>query len=104
MTHSRLRFFGGKQAAILNAFYHLNNEQPVALLSKADLALVRYISESALNLLRVEKQLNNGHKARLCQHLKILRFKKKIVLQRGGSFLPALLTLLLDTILSNLVN
>ena len=52
MGHKRRRFFGRKQAAILNALYHMNNEQRVALLRKADSALVRYISECALNLLR----------------------------------------------------
>ena len=112
MGHKRRRFFGRKQAAILNALYHMNNEQRVALLRKTDLALVRYISECALNLLRGNVPLNKGHKARLYKHVEVLRkladastevrSTKKIVSQHGGSFLPALLTPLLATILSNL--
>ena len=93
--------------------YHLNEEQPKAWLRKADAKLVCRIYDCALNVLIGNVPLSKGHKSRLRKHAKVLRKlaasnitlqrRKNIIVQRDG-FLPALLALLIGTILANYVN
>ena len=65
--------FARKEATVLTALYHLNEEQRKALLRKADAKLVRRICECALNVLIGNVPLSKGHKSRLRKHAKILR-------------------------------
>ena len=91
--------FARKEATVLTALYHLNEEQRKALLRKADAKLVRRICECALNVLIGNVPLSKGHNSRLRKHAKVLRKlasditlqrRKNIIVLRGG-FLPALL-------------
>ena len=105
--------FGRKYSEILRALYHLNAEQRVALLRKADKKLVRYICECCLNLLSGNIDLSKHQKSDLRKHVQLLRrladpsrnlvAKKKIIVQKGGGFLTALLAPLISTILTSLV-
>lgn len=108
------RIISQKHTDILRALYQLNPQQRKALLQKADLQLVRYICECALNVLQGNIPLTKSQKSRLRKHANVLRKlvkssdnfseKKKIIVQRGGGFLPALLAPLIGTILSNLIS
>ena len=62
--------FARKEATVLTALYHLNEEQRKALLRKADAKLVRRICECALNVLIGNVPLSKGHKSRLRKHAK----------------------------------
>lgn len=103
-----------KQAAILNALYYLSKDQRSAILRKADPQLVRYICECALNILRGNVPLSSKHKNKLKRHASILRKlastqgslsgKKKIILQKGGAFLPVLLAPILGSLISSFIN
>ena len=105
--------FSRKHAEILRALYHLNAEQRTALLRKADKKLVRYICECALNLLYGGFSLSKNQKSSLRKHRNFLRqladpsrnldSKKKIIVQKGGGFLTALLAPLIGTVLASLV-
>ena len=106
--------FGRKNTEILRALYHLNNDQRGALLRKADSKLVRSICECALNILCGGAPLNQRQRSRLRKHAKLLRkladpkrnlpSKKKIISQRGGGFLTALLAPLIGTVLASLMS
>lgn len=106
------RLFGRKQAAVLNALYHMDEAQRAALLRVADSRLVDAISECALNILRGNVPLTKAHKARLRKHAPALRKiadssvarsgKRRSLAQRGGSLLPAMLAPLLGALLANL--
>ena len=105
--------FARKEATVLTALYHLNEEQRKALLRKADAKLVRRICKCALILLIGNVSLSKGHKSRFRKHAIVLRKlaasditlqrRKSIIVQRGG-FLPALLAPLIGTILANFMN
>ena len=62
-----------KEATILRALYHLNDEQRKAVLQKADSKLVRGICECALNVLVGNVPINKRHKSRLRRHATTLR-------------------------------
>ena len=62
--------FARKEATVLTALYHLNEEQRKALLRKANAKLVRRICECALNVLIGKVPLSKGHKSRLRKHAK----------------------------------
>lgn len=109
MARGGRKFISQKHTDILRALYYLNPEQRKALLKKADIQLIRYICECALNVLEGNIPLAKGHKARLRKHAHVLRrlvkptgsfsTKKKIIVQQGG-FLPALLAPLIGTVLA----
>ena len=113
MARKSRKFISQKHTDVLRALYHLTPEQRRALLKKADVQLIRYICECALNVLQGNVPLTKGHKLRLRKHAPILRklvkptggftTKKKIIVQQGG-FLPALLAPLIGTVLANLVS
>ena len=96
--------FSQREKHILQALYHLNEEQRKAILRKADSKLVRRICECALNILVGNVPLGKNHKSRLRQHAPTLRVlakpevslarKKKLIVQRGSGFLPVLLSLI----------
>lgn len=113
MATKTRRIFPQKYADILRALYHLNKNQRTAVLQKADTKLLRYIIECAINILGGRVSITKNHKARLRRHAPTLRKlanpsenfinKKKIIVQRGGNFLPALLAPLITTVLANLI-
>lgn len=113
MAPARRRPFDQKHVDILRALYHLKKNQRTAVLQKADSRLLRYICECALNVLRGNVKVSKNHKQRLHKHKTTLRKlasstekfneKKKIIVQRGGAFLPALLAPLIATVLANYI-
>ena len=104
--------FSKKHAALLTALAHADSSQRSALLRSADLSFVRCICECALNVLEGNIKISNHSKNKLKKHVHVLRRlinnqdnfrkKKKVLLQSGGSFLPALLAPLLATLVSRL--
>lgn len=104
--------FEKKYVTLLNALRHANKEQRLALLKTADKKLINYICECVLNVLQGTVSLKNCQKYKLKKHKNILRklvgkskkkncwkSKKRIIVQKGGSFLPLLLTPILDGLL-----
>lgn len=102
-----------KHADILRALCHLNTNQRASVLEKADSKLVKCIVECALNILKGNVPVNQAQKSKLKKHAPILRnlvskgslkSKKKIIVQQGGSFLPALLLPIVTTVLTELAS
>lgn len=104
--------FEKKYVTLLDALRHSNKEQRVALLKTADKKLIKCICECALNVLRGVVSLKNCQLNKLKKHKNILRKlasksknknswknKKRVIVQKGGSFLPFLLQPILDGIL-----
>lgn len=78
--------------------------QRKAILQKADKGLVNGICECVHNILRGNVQLNKRQKSKLRKHKNVLRTlvnnkslnsKKRILIQKGGTLLPLILTPLL---------
>lgn len=113
MAPKRRSPFARKQAAVLSALYHMNDEERAALLKKASPVLVKRICECALNVLCGNVPLTRVHKSRLRKHVHVLRKladptpslnrKKALLVQRGSGFIPALLAPLIGTLLSSIV-
>lgn len=100
-----------KYLALLNALVHSSKEQRAALLRTADKKLIKYICECALNVLRGVVSLKEGEKNKLKKHKTVLRKlasknkdknswknKKRVIVQRGGSFLPFLLQPIIEIV------
>ena len=97
----------------MSALYQINGDERAALLEEANSALVEHICECALNVLRENISLTVNHKKWLRKYVSVLRKlaepsgtlkrKKSLLVQQGGSFLPALLAPLLSTLLTTLV-
>lgn len=93
-----------KNAAILRALQHLSPEQRRLVISKGDKSLIKCIAECALNVLKGNVSINKSHKKKLrnyAAHLRKLTSKKrtlqgrkKIIVQKGGGLLTALLPVL----------
>ncbi|KAL7289431.1 hypothetical protein TKK_0016627 [Trichogramma kaykai] len=104
-----------RHAALLTALVHSDSKQRLALLKNADDSFVRCICECALNVLRGNVPVKN--KNRLRKHKSILRKlvtlkagekkrwakKKRIILQTGGAFLPALIAPVLGALIARLI-
>lgn len=105
--------FGRKYIALLEALRHSDKGQRLAIVRAADKKLIRYICECALNILKGTVSLKSCQKNRLRKYKSILRKlalqkgqhknswqgKKRVIVQKGGSFLPFLLQPILDGLL-----
>lgn len=102
--------FEKKYVTLLDALRHSNKEQRLALLKTADKKLIKCICECALNVLQGVVTLKNSQKNKLKKHKNTLRklaskskkdwkSKKRIIVQKGGSFLPFLLPPIVDGLL-----
>lgn len=109
--------FEKKYIALLEALRHSDKEQRLALLRKADQKLIKYICECALNVLKGAVSLKSCQKNKLKKHKQVLRKlatkptgknswkkKKRVIVQKGGGFLPLLLAPVLDGIISTIFN
>lgn len=102
-----------RHCVILHALCYLSEAQRKALLAKADPALIRCISECALNILRGNVTLSSREKKRLKPYVRLLRrlaekrtsvtSRKRAIIQKGG-FLPLLLAPILSAILTSVIN
>ena len=102
--------FSKKHAALLSALAHAGHAQRKALLRNADQGFVRCICEVALN---GSLPIKDAARKKLRKHACILRClakqcgsvgkKKKMLLQSGGGFLPALITPLLVELATRLL-
>lgn len=103
-----------KEADMLRALYHLNGQQRLLLLRKADSRTIRCICECALNILLGNVALSKKEKDHLRRYAVVLRQladrkktkekKKKILVQHGGgAFLPALLLPIITTVIDQLL-
>lgn len=99
-----------KYVVILEALYHFNDDQRRALLRRADVRLVKYICECALNILHGNVPLTKREKDRLEKHAAVLRklvsstsrFKsKRALLVKRCKILTLLLAPLVKNILSS---
>lgn len=103
-----------KLLIILQALCHLNKEQRVAVLRRADTSLIRCICECALNILQGNIPVKLSQKNKLKRYKKVLRTlatpkksinkKKNLIVQKGGGFLPLLLAPILGTLISNVIS
>lgn len=90
-----------KHLSKLNAIAHAKPKIRKQILEKANLALIKSIVECIENVLKGNITLNKQCKEKLTKYKSILRkifnaekklaTKKKIIVQNGGAFLPALL-------------
>lgn len=105
--------FEKKYIALLSALRHSDKNSRVALLRLADQKLIKYICECALNVLKGVVSLKTCEKKKLKKYKKVLRklvaksgrknswkSKKRILVQKGGGFLPFLLQPILSIISS----
>lgn len=100
-----------KNAAILRVLLHLNSKERKNLINACDRDFIKCVCECSYNILNGNVPLNNKEKSNLAKHANILRKlvqsdkgianKKKIIIQKGGAFLPNLLTPILFTVLDN---
>ena len=112
-SSSRRGCFNKKHAATPSALAHADQAQRTALLRKADPAFVGCICEVALNTLHGYLPIREGAKKKLRKHACVLLRlakqsesvgkKKKILLQSGGGFLPALIAPLLVELATRLL-
>ena len=106
---------GKKYIALLEALRHSDKNQRLALLRSADEKLIKYICECALNVLKGVMTIKETQKQKLKKYKTTLRKllkkpahknswkgKKRYLVQKGGSFLPFLLTPILE-IFSNIL-
>ncbi|KAJ8665471.1 hypothetical protein QAD02_007133 [Eretmocerus hayati] len=111
--------FSEKRVALLNALCHASSRQRLALLKTADRDLIRCICECVLNVLRGVVTLDNSQAKRLRKYKNILRelirepnakvastwtSKRKKIVQSGGAFLPVLLSSVLSTLISKILD
>lgn len=95
-----------KYISILKALYHLDRDQRIVILRKAEATLVKCICECALNILNGNVFITDSQKSKLKRHAKILRCladksgtwtsKKKIILAEGIKILTLLLAPIID--------
>ena len=102
-----------KYIALLEALRHSDKNQRLALLRAADEKLIKYICECALNVIKGVVLIKSVHKQKLKKYKTVLRkltkktlcknsWKgKRFLVQKGGGFLPLLLTPILE-IFSNI--
>ena len=99
---------------LLRALLNLKPQQRLAILKSADKEVVRCLCECALNLLKGKVPVSPIQKKKLVPFKKILRKlvlkkggwknKRKVLLQRGGNFIPFILGPILSTVLSSVLN
>ena len=115
-------YFTKKVAAILSAICHADKRQRVAILKSSDHNIIRCIFECALNILKGNIPINTNQVTKLKKYKNSIRElvkeknkktkknkinwfkKKKVIVKNGaGSFLPLLLSPLIEIILSQLI-
>lgn len=104
--------FGHKNTILLQALLHATPEQRRAILRHANKDLIRCISECCLNILRGSVPLKKSQKSSLSIYKSVLRklteknsslpTKKKMIVQKGGAFLPLLLGPIIGALASHL--
>lgn len=110
--------FEKKYVALLEALRHADKNQRLAILKNADSKLIKYICECALNVLKGVVALKDCQKKKLKKFKNTLRKlaskgvkksrksswkkKKRILVQKGGSLIPLLLSPILDGIFSTI--
>lgn len=107
--------FDKKYVSLLEALRDASKEQRIALLKTADRKLIKYICECALNVVRGVVSLKNSQLKKLRKHKQVLRklakkgsvkswqAKKRVIVQKGGGFLPLLLEPVLSVLLSSII-
>ena len=119
-------YFTKKVVSILSAICHASERQRVAILKSSDHNIIRCIFECALNIIKGNVPINNKQVSKLKKYKNSIRKlvevknkkenkkskenkinwikKKKVILQEGGgSFLPLLLSPIIEIILSQLL-
>lgn len=99
-------------AAVLKFLLQAKPKYRRALLQAADKDLVHCVCECVHNTLKGKVPLKPNQKSKLCKYKKLLRKiikpgenykqKKKLLIQKGGAFLPLLLASLISGVLSGL--
>lgn len=110
-------YFTKKCLAILTALCHATANQRIAILKSSDHDIIRCICECTLNILKGNIPLENNQFKKLKKYKNIIRNlvgekkkkkinwdkKKKTIIQQGnGTFLPLILTPLVEILLSQL--
>lgn len=96
----------------LQALHKLKPNYKIALLKAADDSAINCICECIYNVLKGSLPISKKEKTKLSKHKNTLRElvrkgyikkKKKIIIQKGGAFLPIILSTLLSGVLSSLI-
>lgn len=96
---------------LLKALHTLKPKYRKALLKACDEDEINIICECIYNVLRGKVPLDSTEKTKLHKHKNILRklvskgkqkFRKTIIVQKGGAFLPIILGAVLSSLLSSL--
>ena len=100
-------------AEVLTALLQMKPKERLDVLQQADEDLVRCLCACALNVIKGNVTVNSAHKKKLSPHKHLLRalvlrkggwkHKKKILLQKGGNFIPLLLGPILSAVLSSVL-
>lgn len=102
-----------KYSEFVILYNKLSNEMKKSILKNADENLVKFICEACLNIIKSNISMTKDHKQRLARSKHTIRElarknnsvtlkKKKKIIQRGGSFIPLLFSIL-SPILSKLI-
>lgn len=99
---------------ILKALLKVNPEQRLAILKTADKNLIKCLCGCALNLVKGNVPVTPILRRKLGKYKKSIRAlahrrgswkaKKKVLLQRGGGFVPLLLGPILSAVLTSVLN
>lgn len=103
-----------KNADLLKALAKLKPKQRVAFLKTADKEIVQCLCGCALNVIKGRVPINSAQRKKLSLHKRLLRklvlrkggwkSKKKILIQKGGNFIPLILGPVLSAVLSSVLN
>lgn len=94
---------------LLKALYTLKPKHRIALLKACDNEEINCICECIFNILNGRVQLNDKEKSKLKKHKIVLRkliskgrskLRKRIIVQKGGAFLPIIIGAVLNKLLN----
>lgn len=101
-------------ADLLKALVKLKPKQRVAFLKTADKDLVQCLCGCALNVLKGQVPVNTSQRKKLSPYKRLLRrlvlkkggwkSKKKVLIQKGGNFIPLLLGPVISAVLSSVLH
>lgn len=99
---------------LLRALLKVKPEQRLAILKTADKNLIKCLCSCALNLIKGNVPINLAQRRKLGRYKKSLRalvnrrgswkVKKRVLIQKGGNFIPLLLGPILSAVVSSVLN
>lgn len=97
-------------AELLKALLKVNPQQRLAILKSADKTIIKCLCGCALNVIKGKIAVDSVHKRKLGRYKALLRKlvhkkggwkqKRKILIQKGGNFIPLILGPILSAVLN----